>query len=325
MQLQKRSGELMGEGVRQIRIGHLSTVYHTAFLLRGSDLLMRQGISASWKLFPSGPDIIRAMQEGTLDLGYIGLPPVIIGIDKGLRLACIAGGHVEGTVIIAGKNTRTLSECGDMKDFLRQFSGKAIGTPPKGSIHDVIVHELLRENGITDVAVRNYPWADFLPDALNSGEITGAAGTPALAVTAERYGNARLAVPPDRLWPFNPSYGIVVMREMLKNSDLLTRFLVAHEEACEWIRRDPTACARFVSRTTGAMDEDFVLAAYRVSPKYCAALPQEYITSTMCFVQTLHALGYISREIPEDEIFDRSLISQVHPGHHHYSAGIKTG
>ena len=57
-----------------IRIGHLSTMYHTAFLLRGSGLLADQGISTTWTLFPSGPDIISAMQAGTLDLGYLGGP-----------------------------------------------------------------------------------------------------------------------------------------------------------------------------------------------------------------------------------------------------------
>ena len=74
-----------------IRIGHLSTLYHTAFLLRGSGLLAGPGIRATWTLFPSGPDIISAMQAGTLDLGYIGLPPVIIGIDRGSGLPASRG------------------------------------------------------------------------------------------------------------------------------------------------------------------------------------------------------------------------------------------
>jgi NitT/TauT family transport system substrate-binding protein len=313
----------MADKTVPLRIGHLSTMYHTAFLLRGTDLLERQGIAANWRLFPSGPDIISAMQKGSLDLGYIGLPPVIIGIDRGLSLACIAGGHVEGTVMIAGPDTRILAELSGMQEFLSQFSGKVIGTPPRGSIHDVIVNELLRKHGITDITVKNYPWADFLSDALQSGEITAAAGTPALAVTARRYGNAKLAVPPDQLWPYNPSYGIVVMREMLKEKDLLTRFLTAHEEACELIRHDPASAAAAVAKTTGMVDADFVLETYRVSPKYCAALPPEYVSSTMKFVRTLQALGYISRPIGEDEIFDRSLIAAVHPGPHHYNDGIR--
>lgn len=307
----------------QIRIGHLSTMYHTAFLLKGSDLPDRHGFSAAWTLFASGPDIISAMKRGDLDLGYIGLPPVIIGIDRGLPLACIAGGHVEGTILIAGPGTRTLAECGSMPEFLSQFSGQAIGTPPRGSIHDVIVSELLREHGFTDITVKNYPWADYLPDALQKGEIAAAAGTPALAVTAGRYGTAHLVVPPDRLWPFNPSYGIVVMRDVLDESDLLHRFLAAHEDACEMIRHDPLTCARIVAATTGIVDEQFVMDTYRISPKYCAALPKEYIRSTMKFVQALCAQGYISRPVREDEIFDRSLVEPVHPGPHHYHDGLK--
>jgi NitT/TauT family transport system substrate-binding protein len=305
-----------------VRIGHLSTMYHTAFLLRGSDLLEKHGLQATWSLYPSGPDIINAMQQGKIDLGYIGLPPVIIGIDRGLSLACIAGGHIEGTVMIAGAGTRTLAECSGMPEFLRQFAGKTIGTPPKGSIHDVIMSELLREHGMSDIAVKNYPWADYLPDALRDGEIAAAAGTPALAVTAARYGDAKLVVPPSRLWPFNPSYGIIVMRPMLGKTDLLTRFLTAHEEACGMIRHDPRTSARIVAATTGMVDEEFVLATYRVSPKYCAALPPEYVASTMKFVGVLHALGYISREVREEEIFNRSLIECVHPGPHHYDAGM---
>lgn len=306
----------------QIRIGHLSTMYHTAFLLRGTNLLADRGLDAAWTLFASGPDIINAMQRREIDLGYIGLPPVIIGIDRGLSLACIAGGHVEGTVMIAGPGIVTLDECGNMQEFLAQFSGAAIGTPPRGSIHDVIVSELLREYGIRDVTVKNYPWADYLPDALRDGEIAAAAGTPALAATAHRYGNARLVVPPDRLWPFNPSYGIIVMREMLKKKEMLLEFLYSHEAACEMIRHDPLGAAQVVSATTGMTDPDFVMETYRISPKYCAALPQEYVDSTMKFVRTLRALGYISRPIREDEIFDRSLIVAVHPEPHHYDAGI---
>ncbi|MDD1693380.1 MAG: ABC transporter substrate-binding protein [Methanoregula sp.] len=305
-----------------MRIGHLSTLYHTAFLLRGTSLLADQGISAAWRLFPSGPDIISAMQAGDLDLAYIGLPPVIIGIDRGLPLACIAGGHVEGTVMIAGPEVREFGACGSMQEFLSQLLGRSIGTPPKGSIHDVIVNELLREHGIPDITVKNYPWADFLPDALRDGEIAAAAGTPALAMTARRYGDARIVIPPDRLWPFNPSYGIIVMQGMLEKRDVLTGFLRAHEAACEMIRHDPRASAKIVAETTGMVDAAFVEETYRVSPKYCASLPDGYVASTMKFVETLRSLGYISRTVQETEIFDRSLIDEVHPGPHHYGDGI---
>lgn len=312
----------MNPGENALRIGHLSTLYHTSFILRGTRILREKGIQASWRLFPSGPDLVNAMEAGGLDLGYLGLPPVVIGIDRGIPLRCIAGGHIEGTVMVAGEGILPLAGCSGMREFLAQLAEGAVGTPPRGSIHDVIVRELLEEHGFADIPVKNYPWADFLVDALRDGEIAAAAGTPALAVACRRYGDVEIVVPPDRLWPFNPSYGIAVMESLLSRRDLLLGFLAAHEEACELIRRDPRSCASIVAGTTGMVDGDFVLEAYRISPRYCASLPPEYIASTMKFVATLRAMGYISRSPGREEIFETALMERVHPGPHHYHAGI---
>ena len=82
---------------KKINIGHLSTLYHTSFILMGTDWLKKSGIQANWKLFASGPDIVKAFEKKEIDIGYIGLPPAIIGMDRGVPLVCVAGGHVEGS------------------------------------------------------------------------------------------------------------------------------------------------------------------------------------------------------------------------------------
>jgi len=309
-----------------LRIGHLPTLYHTSFLLIGTALLKNNDVAAEWTLFPSGPDLVNAMRDGHLDIGYVGLPPAIIGVDKGAGLVCIAGGHIEGTVMVAGEGVRTVDECRSMAAFLSQFSGKAIGCPPRGSIHDVIVNDLLKKYHIENVRVNNYAWADLLPDALAEAEIAAAAGTPALAVVARRYYGAHMVMPPARLWPFNPSYGIVAMRDDLaRHEEVLRRFLVAHEMACEMIRHHPRKCAQIVARTIGVVDAGFVAEAYQISPKYCASLPPEYVLSTMKFVNALEALGYISRRSSETDIFDASLINEVHTAPPHYEYGLQEG
>ncbi len=300
-----------------LNIGHLSTVYHTSFILEGTDWLRKAGIEANWRLFASGPDIVKAFENREIDLGYIGLPPVIIGVARGIPFKCIAGGHVEGTVMLAQKQYKGLDELGDIGLVLKQFEGSIIGTPPKGSIHDVIARDLVERLGL-NIEVKNYPWADFVLDALVDGEIPAAAGTPPLAVASRRFCGAHIVIPPDRLWPDNPSYGIVAREELFESPETIMRFLEMHERACNFIRERPKEAAQIVAKLTEIVDPEFVLEAYGISPKYCSALSTEYVASTMRFVDVLKRMGYISRAILEEEIFDFRFIRKAHPGPPHY-------
>jgi len=300
-----------------IKIAHLSTVYHTSFILMGTDWLEKAGIHAEWKLFASGPDIVKAFENKEIDIGYIGLPPAIIGIDRGVPIICVAGGHVEGTVMLARKEYGTLDELNNINAVLAQFEGKVIGSPPKGSIHDVIINNAIEEEGL-DIKVRNFPWTDFVLEALVDGDIEGAVGTPSLAVAAAQACGARIVIPPDAMWRNNPSYGIVVRKELLDSPDVITGFLELHEKACNFIRKKPGAAARLVSGLIGVVDEDFVMDAYRVSPKYCAALSRDFVDSTMAFLPVLRRLKYISGNLSEGDIFQHAFIDKVHKEPPHY-------
>ncbi|MBI5198593.1 MAG: ABC transporter substrate-binding protein, partial [Nitrospirae bacterium] len=111
-----------------LRIGHISTFYHTAILLmKRRDLIERLGIDVEWRLFGTGPAIVDAFGREELDLAYIGLPPAIIGIGRGTDIVCIAGGHMEGTVITGKKDFVGFPEEQDLAVILGQLKGKRIG------------------------------------------------------------------------------------------------------------------------------------------------------------------------------------------------------
>jgi len=303
---------------KKINIGHLSTLYHTSFILMSTDWLGKSGIQANWKLFASGPDIVKAFEKKEIDIGYIGLPPAIIGMDRGVPLVCVAGGHVEGTVLIARKNYRTYAHLNDINTAMEQFKGKFIGSPPKGSIHDVIINNIINENDL-DIKVKNYPWTDFVLEALVDGDIDAAVGTPSLAVAAANACGAKIIIPPHMLWPDNPSYGIVIHKDLMHHPDVILKFLNEHEKASNFIRNHPLEASRLVSKLTGIVDEKFVLDAYGISPKYCAALSKEFVASTIAFVPVLHRLKYISNIIPEKEIFEYCFIGKIHKELPHYN------
>jgi NitT/TauT family transport system substrate-binding protein len=304
-----------------IRIGHLSTFYHTSALLIAGNSL---GTEAEWSLFGTGPAIVNALEKGTIDLAYLGLPPAIIGIDRGVNIKCIAGGHIEGTVIIGTGQLKGFPEINDFREILKQLNGQKIGVPGKGSIHDVIISERLERLSLAgEIEILNFQWADQILEAFHNNEVSAAVGTPALAVAVKKYANGKVLYPPSMLWPNNPSYGILINSSLLdRQSESIRNFLVLHEESTAFFREKPFEAAKLISDYVGIVDDAFVLDTLKVSPKYCACLTAEYIECTMAFVQALKKLGYIKRSLSSDEIFDMSLIKQIHPSKDHYGEGL---
>lgn len=307
------------------RIGHLSTIYHTSILLMAQgNVDIRLGVNAEWRLFGTGPAIVNAFEKGDIDIAYTGLPPAIVGINRGIDIVCIAGGHVEGTVIAGKQEFSCFPEEQDLQTILRQLMGKKIGVPGKGSIHDVIITDCLKRFDLRkEIEVINFGWADQVLEAMVRGDVSATVGTPALAVAVKTYADGKILYPPSKLWPYNPSYGILVKTGLLKRErETVERFLLLHEEATALIRNAPWQAAAMISDYVGFIDPEFVMDTLRVSPKYCAQLTDEYILSTLEFVRVLKELGYIGRDIFPDEIFDPSLIRKIHPEKDHYGEGI---
>jgi NitT/TauT family transport system substrate-binding protein len=305
----------------KIRIGHLSTFYHTAILLMAegnADAWLEAEVE--WTLMGTGPAIMQAFQRHELDLAYIGLPPAIIGIAQGIDVICVAGGHMEGTVMAGKPQWLAHADGADLRTVLLQFRGRRIGVPGKGSIHDVILKDCLeRYNLDSEVEIVNYPWADLVTEAVVHDEVSAALGTPALAVAINRFAGGKILYPPSLLWPSNPSYGIVADRGFLQAEEKkVERFLLLHEEATAFIRQHPSAAARMIADFVGIIDQKFVQDTLSVSPKYCAQLTGDYIASTMKFVPVLKKSGFISSEVEQDRIFSRVIIDRIHPEKEHY-------
>ncbi len=311
----------------KIRIGHLSTFYHTAILLMAQgDADRRLGVTVEWKLMGTGPAIIKAFRQKELDLAYIGLPPALIGISQGIDILCVAGGHMEGTVMAGRSTWRGFPEAKDLRSVLGQFQGDKIGVPGKGSIHDVILKESMEQNGLAGrIEVINYPWADLVTEAVVNGEVSAAFGTPALAVAIERFAGGKILYPPSKLWPDNPSYGIVADVGFLqRESEIVRTFLMLHEEATAFMRNEPGEAARIIAEYVGIIDKRFVLDTIKVSPKYCAQLTKRYIASTMRFVPVMRKLGYLQNDLAQDRVFSRHIIDLIHTEKDHYGDGIAT-
>ena len=307
----------------KLNIGHLSTAYHTNYILMESDDLKKDmKIEINWILFGTGPAMVKAFKEGTLDIGYMGLPPAIIGIDQGVPIKCIAGGHIEGTIMVAKSEYNTMKQLdNDLNRIFSQFKGKAIGVPSKGSIHDVILmYYLEKYNLLDEITVKNYEQAEFIANDMREGILEAGVGTPALAAFASTILESHLIIEAKDLWPNNPSYGIFVDKNfILTDPELVFKFLYHHKAASNLLRDSPLIAAKKIAKTFEIIDKNYAESVLKISPKYCISLSEGYVKTTMRFVKTLHNLEYIKHKLKLKEIFDFRFVNEVHPEPEHYS------
>jgi len=277
----------------------------------------------NWILFGTGPAMVEAFRKGDLDIGYMGLPPAIIGIDKGVPIKCVAGGHVEGTIAIGKTGHKSIIDLNnDMYEVLAQFKGCAIGTPSVGSIHDAILNYYLEKTNLKKkIEVKNYKQAEFIALDMKRGILEGGVGTPALAVFAKTLLDSHLIIPPEFLLPDNPSYGIFFHENLIENfPEIVIKFLSHHKKASYLLRNSRNKAAEKIASTFSILNKDYAKTILDISPKYCIALSEGgYINSTMGFVNTLYKLGYIKKQISTEDIFNFNIIKEVHPEKDHYS------
>jgi NitT/TauT family transport system substrate-binding protein len=304
----------------ELNIGHLSTAYHTNWILIGNDDLENDlNLKVNWSLFGTGPLMVEAFKEGKLDIGYMGLPPAIIGIDKGVPIKCVAGGHVEGTIMIGKKNHKSITELNDdIYKTLVQFKGRTIGTPSVGSIHDAILNFYLEQYNLKDdIKVKNYKQAVDMENGL----LEGGVGTPALAVFAKTILDSHLIIPANYLLANNPSYGIFFHEDIIENyPELVLKFLHHHKKASYMLRDSQDKAAEIISKTFAILNNNnqYVKSVLEISPKYCIALSEGYLKSTEGFINTMFKLGYIKEKPTSDKIYDFKFVEEVHPEVHHY-------
>jgi len=314
---------LVGQIIKELlNIGHLSTAYHTNFILMGTtDLQNDLEIDVSWHLYGTGPGMISAFKMKQLDIGYMGLTPAIIGIDQGVPIKCVAGGHVEGTIMIGKKVYNKISQLNhSMEKVLAQFKGKSIGVPSKGSIHDVIIRHYIEKNDLhEEIKVKNYGQPEYIALDMKKNVLDGGVGTPSLAIFASTLFDSHIVIPPENLWSNNPSYGIFFHENIInEHPDVVTKFLSHHKKASFLIRNSPLKAAEIISKIFKIIDKNFVQSVLEISPKYCIALSQEYINSTMNFMKVLYNLGYSKRLLKISEIFNFDFMKKIHPENHHY-------
>lgn len=229
-----------------IRIGYQK--YGTLSILKARGILEEtlkpQNISVEWTLFPAGPQLLEALNAGSIDFGHTGEAPPIFAQAAGAPLMYVAHepSNPKGEAILVPKNSSIRDVAG--------LKGKKVALNKGSNVHYLLV-EALKAAGLkySDIQPVYLPPADART-AFENGTVDAWAIWDPFFTAAQRATGARV---------LKDGKGLVENREFYLASqnfanqypDRIKLILAASQKADDWAATKPTEVATMLSPLLG--------------------------------------------------------------------------
>lgn len=300
---------------KTLRVGYLPALCQSAVVLKPLQLIEKKlGVSVEWRQYSAGPALVQAFAQGQLDMGFLGMAPTLVAVDKGVPIKAVASTHTEGADFIgrALPEYRGLDELGDVKAVLQQFRGKVIGVPAKGSIQDAILRDVLRSAGLVpdkDVTVLNVQAAPSLPGMLANGDIDAMIVWPPFGTKAVMEGSGKLLVDAHHLWPESPLTLVAVSQDMIDNyPEFVSALVTLHAQASTFMMAYPDQAASVAAKFLD-LPYDVIRRSFNDNPLYTAFPSAGYLAATDRLAVSLKESGYVEHDLGSSDVFDLSFVS----------------
>ena len=221
---------LGGDGDDTVKIGYLPSDHDAAlFVADAQGKYAEKNITTELVQFNNGGDLMTAMASGEVDVGYVGIAPVLSSVSKDVPIKVISSAQTEGSGIIVTDESG-INSAADLK-------GKSIATPGEASIQHVLLSYYLKENGLSiddvNVSAMKVP---SMNDALKTKQIDGIITfQPYVSIAANDSGNKVLA-DSMAILPNHPCCVVVASDDFIKNHEDTVKDIIAiHEEATAFI------------------------------------------------------------------------------------------
>ncbi|MBE6490003.1 MAG: ABC transporter substrate-binding protein [Methanobrevibacter sp.] len=222
--------DFLGGGDDTVKIGYLPSDHDAAlFVADAQGLYADKNITTELVQFNNGGDLMTAMASGEVDVGYVGIAPVLSSVEKGVPVKVISAAQTEGSGIIVTSDSG-ITSAADLK-------GKSIATPGEASIQYVLLSYYLKQNNLStddlNISAMKVP---SMNDALKTKQIDGIVTfQPYVSIAANDSGNVVLEDSADIL-PNHPCCVVVASDDFIKNHEDKTKDILAiHENATKFI------------------------------------------------------------------------------------------
>ena len=252
--------DFLGGGDNTVKIGYLPSDHDAAlFVADKQGLYADKNITTELVQFNNGGDLMTAMASGEVDVGYVGIAPVLSSVSKGVPVKVISSAQTEGSGIVVTKDSG-INSAADLK-------GKSIATPGEASIQHVLLSYYLKKNGLStndlNISAMKVPSMNVpsMNDALKTKQIDGIITfQPYVSIAANDTSNVVLENSSGIL-PNHPCCVVVASDDFIKNHEDKAKDIVdIHKNATKFIN-DKVAAGNS-SEVVKLLPEDIVSDAH---------------------------------------------------------------
>ena len=232
-----------------VRIGWQPTLNGARyFVAQHENLFAKNGLNVESLKFTSGPAFFSAFGSKSIDVGFMGTPPAVVGIAQGVPMRIFAvENYAPGSEALVARKGSGIETLKDMK-------GKKVATA-RGSSGDYALQTALAKAGLTlsDVTFLDLSVTALMP-AFNRGDIDAgwywepwqgemiAAGGHQVATDGE------IGVAGGIVWCGETDW-------LSANGDAVQRLLRAIDQATEIITKDPEKAAGYIVTDLGVTQD----------------------------------------------------------------------
>lgn len=279
-----------------IRIGYQKYGTLTILKSRGSleERLKPEGVSVQWVQFPAGPQLLEALNAGSLDVGHTGEAPPIFAQAAGAPLVYVANEppNPKGEAILVPKNSPITDVAG--------LKGKKVALNKGSNVHYLLV-EALKAAGLkySDIQPAYLPPADARA-AFEQGKVDAWVIWDPFFTAAKRATGARV---------LRDGEGLVANREFYlaakpfyeQYPDRIKAILEELQKVDDWAAAKPTEVAQRLSPELGidvpTLEEVAKRRPYGVQP-----ITDEVVNYQQKVADTFFELKLLPKELRVSEV-----------------------
>lgn len=284
-----------------VKIGYLPSDHDAAlFVADAQGKYAEKNITTELVQFNNGGDLMTAMASGEVDVGYVGIAPVLSSVEKGVPVKVISSAQTEGSGIVVTDESG-INSAADLK-------GKSIATPGEASIQYVLLSYYLKENGLStddlNISAMKVP---SMNDALKTKQIDGIITFQPYVSIAENQSGNKVLVDSSEMLPDHPCCVVVASDDFIKNHEDTTKEIIAiHEEATNFINENienGTSDAVVKLLPSDIVSDSDLEALSLESFPFISGIDKDFKADVDEFQKLEVDIGILNSTIPQDKLY----------------------